>query len=101
MTEKVETEKTVIKPSDSPYGYSVQYDGFNVLKFISALHLKNIRSRYSMKPFTIGGTNYERGSFIITRGDNLSMKDKFDKIVTDLAGKLQVSITPLTSGLAG
>ena len=79
---KIETEKTVNKPIDTPYGYAVQYDGFNVLKFISALHLKNIRSRYSMKPFTIGGINYDRGSFIITRGDNLSMEDKFDKIVS-------------------
>jgi hypothetical protein len=53
-----------------------------------------------MKPFTIGGINYERGSFIITRGDNLNMGDKIDKIINDLAGKCQVIVTPLTSGLA-
>jgi hypothetical protein len=100
LEEKIEMEKPVTKTIATPYGYAVKYDGFNVLKFISALHLKNIRSRYSLKPFTLGGVNYERGSFIITRGDNLSMEDKVDKIVTDLAGRLQVSITPLTSGLA-
>ena len=97
---KIDTEKTDIKLSiDKPYGYAVPYDGFNVLKFISALHLKNIRSRYSLKPFTIGGTNYERGSFIITRGDNKGMESKIDKIVTDLAEKFQVNVTPVTSGL--
>jgi hypothetical protein len=97
---KIDTEKTDIKLSiDKPYGYAVPYDGFNVLKFISALHLKNIRSRYSLKPFTIGGTVYERGSFIIARGDNKGMESKIDKIVTDLAEKFQVNVTPVTSGL--
>lgn len=97
---KVETAEIVNNSIDSPYGYAVQYDGFNVLKFISELQLKKIRSRYSMKPFTIGEKNYERGSFIITRGDNLNMENKLDKIISDLAGRLKVSITPLTTGLS-
>ena len=97
---KIESEKAGNKPAgDKPYGYAVEYSGFNVLKFISALHLKNIRSRYSLKPFMIGATSFDRGSFIITRGDNISMDGNLDKIVTDLADKLQVNITPLTSGL--
>jgi hypothetical protein len=94
-SEKIDTRTAIEKP----YGYVIQYEGFNVLKFISALHLKNIRSRYSLKPFTIGKTSFERGSFIITRGDNIGIESKLDRIVTDLADKLQVNITPLTSGL--
>ena len=97
---KIESEKAGNNPAgDKPYGYAVEYSGFNVLKFISALHLKNIRSRYSLKPFMIGAITFVRGSFIITRGDNISMDGKLDKIVTDLADKLQINITPLTSGL--
>jgi hypothetical protein len=96
----IESEKYDNKLSgDKPYGYAIDYEGFNVLKFISALHLKNIRSRYSLKPFTIGSVSFQRGSFIITRGDNLNMEGKLDKIVTDLADKLQVKLTPLASGL--
>lgn len=97
---KVESEKTEnISAADKPYAYAVDYSGFKVLQFISELHLKNIRSRYSIKPFTIGGNIFERGSFIISRGDNISMEIKFDKIVTDLANKLQVKLTPVASGL--
>lgn len=97
---KIDSEKIDFRTAiEKPYGYVIQYEGFNVLKFISALHLKNIRSRYSLKPFTIGKTSFERGSFIITRGDNIGIESKLDKIVTDLADKLQVNITPLTSGL--
>jgi hypothetical protein len=97
---KIDSEKIDSRTAiEKPYGYVIQYEGFNVLKFISALHLKNIRSRYSLKPFTIGKTSFERGSFIITRGDNIGIESKLDRIVTDLADKLQVNITPLTSGL--
>jgi hypothetical protein len=97
---KIDSEKIDFRTAiEKPYGYVIQYEGFNVLKFISELHLKNIRSRYSLKPFTIGRTSFERGSFIITRGDNIGIESKLDRIVTDLADKLQVNITPLTSGL--
>jgi hypothetical protein len=97
---KIDSEKIDFRTAiEKPYGYVIQYEGFNVLKFISELHLKNIRSRYSLKPFTIGRTSFERGSFIITRGDNIGIESKLDRIVTDLADKLQVNIIPLTSGL--
>lgn len=100
LDEKIESEKTVYKTSEGKsYGYGIENSGFKELKFIAALQLKNIKSRYSLKPFTIGGTSFDRGSFIITRGDNVNMESKLDKIVTDLADKFQVKITPLVSGL--
>ncbi|MCX6261334.1 MAG: M14 family zinc carboxypeptidase, partial [Bacteroidia bacterium] len=74
---KIDSEKIDFRTAiEKPYGYVIQYEGFNVLKFISELHLKNIRSRYSLKPFTIGRTSFERGSFIITRGDNIGIESK-------------------------
>jgi hypothetical protein len=100
MDGKTVAERTVNETAGvKPYGYAAEYSGFNVLKFISALHLKNVRSRYSLKPFTIGPASFDRGSFIITRGDNMSLDGKLDKIVTDLADKFQVKLTPLASGL--
>ena len=98
---KIETVKPDGKTAaDKPYGYIIDYSGFNVLKFISALHLKNIRSRYTVKQTKSGGANYERGSFIVTRGDNKVMESKFDQIVTSLASDFKVNVTPLTTGLS-
>jgi len=85
-------------PTDKPYGYVVDYNGFNTLKFISALARKNIRARYSVKPFNIGGKDYKRGSFIIARGDNLFSGNKFDDIVTESANKFQVELNRTTTG---
>jgi len=94
------SEKITNKQSDkNPYGYAVNYDGFNDLKFITALQMKDIKSRYMLKPFTIEGTRFERGSFIITRGDNIRKESKLDNIITELADKFQVKLIPVNSGL--
>jgi hypothetical protein len=100
LDEKIESQKTVNQPASfKPYGYAVNYEGFNDLRFISALELKDIKSRYSLKPFTTGINSFERGSFIITRGDNINIENKFDKLVIDLANKYQVKLFPVNSGL--
>jgi hypothetical protein len=100
LDQKIEKEKVInFLPGNKPYGYSVEYKGFNTLRFISALHMKNIKSRYSLKSFTIDGTDFDRGSFIITRGDNTNIESKLDQYVTDLANKFQVVLTPVKSGL--
>jgi signal peptidase I len=101
LDQKIEKEKVINSLSgNKPYGYAVEYNGFNTLKFISALFTKNIKSRYSLKPFSIDGTSFNRGSFIITRGDNNNIDSKLDQYLTDLANKFQVDLIPLKSGLA-
>lgn len=93
--------ETVMNHTDTgkPYGYIVDYTGFNTLKFISALTRKNIRARYSLKPFTSGGKNFNRGSFIIARGDNSNAGNKIDAVVTELANKYQVVLNRAETGM--
>jgi len=86
-------------PSYKPYGYLVNYSGFNELKFIAALLQENIKPRYALKPFTIKGNNFERGSFIIARGDNKHLDQVFDKIVTQVAERSGIKLMPVSSGL--
>ncbi len=101
LDQKTEIEKVINTLSGNKlYGYAVENNGFNTLKFISALFTKNIKSRYSLKPFTIDGTSFNRGSFIITRGDNSNIDSKLDQSLTDLANKFQVNLFPVKSGLA-
>ena len=82
-----------------PYGYAVNFSGFNELKFIASVISKNIKSRYAVKPFTVTGTVFNRGSFIMARGDNNNMGNKFDQIITDEANRFGVKLSSVTSGL--
>jgi hypothetical protein len=84
---------------NSPYAYVANYCGFDELKFIAALYKKNIKLRYSLKPFALNGNNYNRGSIIIARGDNKHLEGDFDKLVNQAANNCQVKIIPTTTGL--
>jgi hypothetical protein len=82
-----------------PYAYVANFTGFDELKFMGALYEKNIKLRYSMKPFVINGTNFNRGSVIITRGDNKQLTIDFDKTVIHAADECQVKLIQTSTGL--
>jgi hypothetical protein len=85
--------------TNKPYAYVVDFKGFYELKLMADLYRKDIKLRYSLKPFTINRNSYNRGSIIIARGDNRHMGDKFDKLVTDAANECRVKLNPTTTGL--
>lgn len=96
----VETGNIENKPGSQPaYAYAVNFTGFNELKFIASLQKKDVKARYSLKPFSINGSNFERGSFIIARGDNKNIESRLDRIVMEEADRMQVKLTAVTSGL--
>jgi hypothetical protein len=97
---KIEFEKITNDLNiNKPYAYAVDYKGFNELKLMAELYKRDLKIRYTLKPFTINDNIFNRGSIIITRGDNKHMDDKFDKLVTEAANKCQVKLYPTTTGL--
>ena len=55
-TGKVEFKKIVNEPvNNKPYAYVVNYYGFDELKIYRSLYKKDIKLRYSLKPFTLNG----------------------------------------------
>ena len=88
-----------IEPS-KPYAYIADYKGFDELKMIAALYRKEILIRYSLKPFSINGSSFGRGSIIIARGDNKNSGDRFDEIVRRAADENLVKLTAVNTGLA-
>ncbi len=83
----------------NPYAYAVNFTGFNEQKFIASLLSKNIKPRYATKPFVINGINFNRGSFVITRGDNEQIVEKLDRIVTEEANRFNIKLIPVATGL--
>ena len=81
------------------YAYVANSYGFDELKFIAALYTKNIKLRYSLKPFKLNGTNFNRGSIIIARGDNKYYVGNFDETVTRTANDCQVRLIQTATGL--
>lgn len=83
-----------------PYAYLINFTGFNEMKFISALQKKNIKARYCIKPFTSGGINFERGSYIIAAADNNTASGNHDSIIAEVADRHHIELKPVSTGLA-
>ncbi|WP_411768271.1 M14 family metallopeptidase [Winogradskyella sp. A3E31] len=57
------------------YGYVSQWKSLKDGQFLAALLKADIRVRFTEKPFTSNGKNFDRGSLIITKGDNAHLSD--------------------------
>ena len=97
---EVAFEKTVnVLDPGKPYSYIVNNNGFNELRFIAGLHKVNIKLRYSLKAFVLNGKSFNRGSLIISRGDNKNLEGKFDQLVNYAANESQVKLESVTTGM--
>jgi hypothetical protein len=98
-TAKVVFKKIVNEiPATKPYAYVANFTGFDEHRLIANLFLKKIKVRYSLKPFNLNGTTYNRGSLIIARGDNMLIEASFDRKVIEAANECQVKLVAANTG---
>lgn len=88
------------KPDSKPYAYIATWKGLNNARFATQLLQKGIKMRAASVPFEIENKKFERGSLIITRGDNPSVQDRFDKEITAAALRNDQDLTPVSTGFA-
>ncbi|MBO3116738.1 zinc carboxypeptidase [Winogradskyella sp. DF17] len=67
------------------YGYAFHWDTLNDGKFLAELLQNDFRVRFTEKPFTSNGVSFDRGSLIITKGDNTHL----DNFLSDLKTIIQ------------
>jgi hypothetical protein len=100
-----DTAKVIIKKivnemsTGKPYAYVANFTGFDEQKLMAALYLLKIKVRYSYNQFALNGTNFNRGSLIIARGDNMNFEGDFDRKVIEAANECQVKLMPETTGM--
>jgi hypothetical protein len=76
----------------------LKWDSFEDISLLTELLNKGIKVRFASEPFTTAGTNFERGSLIITRNGNEAMGNKFDQIVRNAASKHIQTVYAISSG---
>jgi len=90
--------KTVTNTLDeNAYAYLTDWNSMNDARFLAALHKAKIRVRVAHKPYVSNGKKHERGSLIITRGDNKNNKN-FDPDLNKLATEYNKSLTSTKTG---
>ncbi|ODS82084.1 MAG: zinc carboxypeptidase [Cytophagaceae bacterium SCN 52-12] len=87
-------------PSASkPYAYLARWEGSRDLRFLSDLLNHKVLVRTANSGFEMEGENFPPGTLVILRAGNGGFGERFDKIITGLAGKHAVSLLPVATGL--
>ena len=80
------------------YTYIAKWESVQNAAFLAALLQKDIKVRYASSGFAFGGRSYPSGSLVITKADNRSLGNAFDKIVQKIAIAYEQEIDALNSG---
>lgn len=78
------------------YAYLADWNSMHDARFMSALLQKRMRVRYAENPFVLNGVKYERGTLIITKGDN---SPGFATELIEIANSMQVELTQTPTGM--
>ena len=79
------------------YAHITDWNSMKDARFLAELLKEGIRVRTSHHPFSINGKSFERGSLIITKGDNQNKLD-FIETLTRVSNKYQKDITGSSTG---
>ena len=78
------------------FAFLTDWDSMNDARFLAHLMQRNIKVRYTMKPFTMNGRKFERGTLIMTEADN-SINGDFIDILKEASQKYEKELTGTTS----
>ncbi|GGN00655.1 peptidase M14 [Dyadobacter beijingensis] len=83
-------------PATSPYAYLASWSSAGDVAFLAELLKNGLLVKTSNAAFEMGTVSYPAGTLIITKKGNESLP--FDKLVTSLANKHFVKLTPVATG---
>ena len=66
----------------SATAYMMNWDNMKDAEFLADVLKQDIKVRFTEKPITTSGKSYTRGALIIVRGDNKSVENFDDKLIT-------------------
>lgn len=95
------TDKLVSSSNNQATAYVSKWNHLEDAKFLAGLLKKDFKVRFSEKPFTTENPNknFDRGTLIITRGDNKHIAD-FDNQITETANEFKRTTIPVMSGFS-
>ena len=92
-------ERKALQTLTDTYGYISKWNSLKDAQFLAELLKQNFRVRFTEKPFTSNGNKFERGSLIITKGDNIHIEQFLSKLNT-IAQELAQPLNQINSGFS-
>lgn len=92
-------ERKALKNITDAYGYVSKWTSLKDAQFLADLLKQDFKVRFTEKPFSSNGSDFDRGSLIITKGDNKHIKDFIQKLNT-IAQKHLQTLMAINSGFS-
>ena len=87
--------RSVIDPDS--YGHITDWNSLRDARFLAELIQNGVRARTADHPFSIAGRSFERGSLIITKGDNVRKSD-FIQVLQGIADRYEKEVFSTGTG---
>lgn len=84
--------------AERPYAYIAEWGSMYDARFLAEITKMGVGSRFSTVPFQADGSEYKRGTLVITRAGNKQLGGRFDEIVRDAAAKYGRTLHGAESG---
>ncbi|MGC1472729.1 MAG: M14 family metallopeptidase [Psychroserpens sp.] len=101
----VQTDPNIYKsiprgiPNSGAAAYVVEWNSMKDARFMADLVQAKFKVRFTEKPFTAQDKTFDRGTLLITRGDNKGIKN-FDNKMVDIAFTHNRVLHPINSGFS-
>ncbi|WP_417860733.1 M14 family metallopeptidase [Winogradskyella sediminis] len=91
--------KKALQTLTEAYGYVSKWNAMDDAQFLAELLKNDFKVRFTEKPFTSNSHKFERGSLIITKGDNKHITN-FLAILNSITQKHAQTLVQITSGFS-
>lgn len=100
VKEKLEITKAVnlmgvLHEANSSYGVIIPYQSFNAAKALGYMLQNGVKVRFTEKPFTYNGRNYDRGTLIVLKTSNPS---NWNEVANDACKKYNLQPVAVETG---
>ncbi|MBV7267956.1 M14 family metallopeptidase [Winogradskyella luteola] len=92
-------ERNALQILKDAYGYVSKWNSMDNAQFLADLLKNNFKVRFTEKPFSSNNSSFERGSLIITKGDNKHIKNFID-VLNKIAQEHEQTLTQINSGFS-
>ena len=79
----------------SGYGLIIPYQSLNAAKLLASLLQQNVKVRFCEKPFTYNGKNYDRGTLLVLKGNNVA---NWKELTNEACKKFNIQADDVESG---
>jgi hypothetical protein len=92
-------DKPAALNTKSNYAYLVKWESLEQAVFLTKILKKGVQVRVANEPFLVEDQSYDRGTLVITRGDNPKISNLAD-IISATASENKIKVTSVATGFA-